>query len=298
MTRHTVATLIETVCERFSAADLSYGHGTDNAWDEAVYLVLQVTGLDDDQSSLAIPISEEAAERCLTLAQARISARQPLAYLLGRCRYMGFEFAIRPGVVVPRSPIGPLLEGGLSAWLPDTVGSVLDLCSGSGCLGIVAGHLFPDAEITLVELDPLALDLAAENVAAHGLQQRTHLVRGDVTEGLQLPRRYDLIISNPPYVDARDMATLPPEYAAEPAAGLAAGDDGLQIIDAILARLPEWLASGGLFVGEVGASAPALLAKYPRLPMIWPDLPAGGEGVFILEAQALASHTAARPQPR
>ncbi len=292
MAEHTVATLIEAVCHQFEARELSYGHGTDNAWDEAVALVLNVTGAADDQSALSQLIPEDQVARCLELAQQRITTRQPLAYLLGRCRYMGYDFAIQPGVVVPRSPIGYLLTEGVSAWLPKRVTHVLDLCSGSGCLGIVAAHEFPEATVTLVELSDVALQVAEENIRQHGLSDRVAVVQADVTQDLEFPFRFDLITSNPPYVDAADMRALPAEYRAEPALGLAAGEQGLNIIAPIIAQLPQWLSPEGVFIGEVGASAAALLQAFPRLPFIWPELPLGGEGVFLLEASALPFHTA------
>lgn len=295
MAECTIDELINKVHERFQASDLSYGHGTDNAWDEAVALVLGVVGAADDEASLALLVAPEQVERCLTLTGTRIETRQPLAYLLGRCQYMGLEFHIQPGVVVPRSPIGYLLQDGLDAWLPQAPGRILDLCSGSGCLGIIAAYLYQDAEITLLELDEVALGVIHRNVAAHGLQDRVEVLSADVMSSPKLQPPYDLIISNPPYVDATDMRTLPAEFRAEPELGLAAGTDGLSVINSILDQLPGWLNNGGLFVGEVGASAPALQACHPHLPLLWPDLPHGGEGVFVLEASALTSHTSRGP---
>ncbi len=293
-TFHTVATLIEAVYQQFLSSNLTYGHGTDNAWDEAVALVLRVSGAADDEASLQVSIPAIQAAQCFTLADERVGTRQPLAYVLGWCRYMGFEFEVEAGVVVPRSPIGYLLHEGLSPWLPPRVERVLDLCSGTGCLGIVAAHLFPEAHVTLVELDPIALQVARRNVLAHRLQDRVKVVPGDVTTALSLGADYDLILANPPYVNAVDMTVLPLEFRAEPEAGLAAGADGLTIINAILERLPRWLAAKGLFVAEVGASAPALMARHADLEFIWPDLPSGGEGVFLLEAAGLTSHTSRR----
>jgi ribosomal protein L3 glutamine methyltransferase len=293
MGRHTVASLIEAVCHQFDSQALSYGHGTDNAWDEAVALVLGITGVADDQASLQMTVSAEDAQACLDICQRRIDTRQPLAYLLGRCRYMGHEFVIQPGVVIPRSPLGYLLSEGLEPWLPGRVQRVLDLCSGSGCLGILAALRFPDAEVTLVELSDTAAAVASENIQRYGLSHRVELCLADVTGPLDFVHRFDLIVSNPPYVDAADMRTLPAEYCAEPELGLAAGADGLSVIGPLIERLSDWLTAEGLFVGEVGASAGALLTRYPHMPFIWPDLPLGGEGVFLLEAAALTSHTAA-----
>jgi len=293
MTEQTVATLIQAVSAEFAQHPLSYGHGTDNAWDEAVSLVLYLTKLPDVEASLALVLTQSQVDVCLQATEQRITTRQPLAYILGRCRYMGLEFKLQAGVVVPRSPIGYLLHDGLEPWMPSEVNQVLDLCSGSGCLGILAANVFPTAHVTLLELDDQAIRVAEENVSLHKMNERITLIQADVTNPRVFNQSFDLILSNPPYVDAPDMASLPAEYRAEPARGLAAGEDGLLVMDAILENLPKWLADGGLFVGEVGASAAALVRKYPRLPFIWPELNQGGEGVFALEAAALTSHTAA-----
>ncbi len=288
----TIGSLIESISQRFEQAALSYGHGTDNAWDEAVALVLGISGAADEQASLALTLTSAQAEACEQAAGLRIDSRQPLAYILGRCTYMGYEFLVRPGVLVPRSPIGYLLWDGLQPWLPHKVERVLDLCCGGGCLGILAAHRFPGAHVTLVDVDEAAVALAADNVRAHDLAQRVQVVQEDVTADLELPHRYDLILANPPYVDAADVRSLPAEYQAEPALALAAGEDGLSIIGPLIEALPRWLSDAGLFVGEVGASAPALHSKYPNWPFVWPELPQGGEGVFLLEAADLSSHTA------
>ena len=224
------------------------------------------------------------------LAQRRISERLPLAYLLGRCQFMGYEFELEPGVVVPRSPIGYLLEDwpdGLQpyATLDRTdVRRVIDVCSGSGCLGIIAAHNFTDAEVTLIELDPKAAALARRNVKHHALQDRVTVVEGDALEALaDLAPGSDLIISNPPYVDAADMAALPLEYQHEPVLGLAGGDDGLSLVDGMLPLVVKQLAPRGLFVCEVGASEVAMRQKYADWPLVWPQLYDGGEGVFCLK---------------
>lgn len=286
---NTVAACIDAVAERFTRARLVYGHGTDNPWDEAVALVLGVTDLADDRASLALEVLPEAAARIEALAERRIAERIPLAYLLGRCRFMGLEFLIEPGIVVPRSPIGALLADGLEPWLREPPARIVDLCCGTGCIGILAAHVFPDAEVTLVDIDPRALSLAQQNVQRHGLGARVRVVDSDLFDGLAAGERFDLVLSNPPYVDAVDMAALPPEYRHEPALGLAGGIEGIDLVERMLAALPERLAADGLFVCEVGASAPALLRAHPELPFIWPELPAGGEGVFLLFAEHLTA---------
>lgn len=278
----TVGALIERLAERFAAAGLVFGHGTDNPWDEAVALVLGVTHLPDDQGVLNQRLPPAEQQQVELLAARRIDERIPLAYLLGSCRFAGRDFLIEPGVVIPRSPIGALLQSRLRPWLERDPGRIIDLCCGSGCLGIIAALAFPTASVVLVDLDPRALELARRNVALHRLEARVTLLQSDLFDGLP-PGTWDLIVSNPPYVDGVDMASLPPEYHHEPSLGLAGGPDGLDLVARMLAALPQRLAAGGSFVCEVGASAPALLRRFPRTSFIWPDLPEGGEGVFILK---------------
>ncbi len=257
-----------------------FGHGFDNAWDEAVALVLSVTGLPDDRSVLGQALGGADAARIRSLAGRRIQERIPLAYLLGHCTFAGEKFLVEPGVIIPRSPIGALLCDRLSPWLRHRPGRILDLCCGSGCIGIVAAKAFPAATVDLADLDPKAVQLARRNVDAHGLKDRVRVHRSDLFDGLP-DGRWDLIVSNPPYVDRAEMAALPPEYRHEPVLSLAGGDDGLDLVVRILDALPQRLAPGGTFVCEVGASAPALERRYPRAHFLWPELPEGGEGVFI-----------------
>ena len=205
-----------------------------------------------------------------------------MAYLLGRCRFAGQEFLIEPGVVIPRSPIGALMRRRFAPWLYAPPRRILDLCCGSGCIGLAAALEFPGASVDLGDVDGQAVDLARRNAALHGLEARTRVFQSDLFD--DLPEvTWDLIISNPPYVDSRDMTRLPAEHRHEPEGGLAGGADGLDLVARMLDTLPERLAPGGSFVCEVGASASALLARYPRTPFIWPELPNGGEGVFILQ---------------
>ena len=292
----TIGTLIERVHGLFADADLSFGHGTDNAWDEAVALVLGYLQKPDELSSLKLVVSATKVGDIVELAELRVHSRKPLAYLLGRCKFMGYDFLVPQGVMIPRSPIGYLLHDGLGPWYPNTVARILDLCSGTGCLGIIAAHLFPEAQVTLVENDPLALQVCGQNVAAHGLSDRVIVSPTDVLSPWLLGGEFDLIIANPPYVDAADMSSLPVEYQYEPAQGLSGSDDGLIFMRHILSQLPQYLSAQGLFVGEVGASAGVLARQFEDLELIWPDLTEGGEGVFLLEAAALSSHTLRRDE--
>ena len=287
----TLQAVIEQLHQQFDDADLFYGHGTDNAWDEAVALALTITRLPDDQQSMLVEVSQPQQELINSIAKQRIGSKKPLAYLLGECQYMGVRFLIEEGVIVPRSPLGYLIGGGLEPWLPEEVGSVLDLCSGSGCLGILAALKYPRAKVTLVEQNPQALRLSQRNISLHGLDKQVQAVAGNVLETLSLDTTYDLILCNPPYVNAEDMQSLPAEYKHEPVAALAAGVDGLDVVDGVMAQLPNLLSPHGLFVLEVGESETTFKQKYAHLPLIWPELDAGGEGIFLLEAQHLSSHT-------
>ena len=285
-----VRQVLREVHERFAAAPLRYGQGTDNAWDEAVALVLGVAGLPDIEASLDSPLSEQEAAEIRGLAERRVAERQPLAYLLGRAPYCGETFAVSLGVVVPRSPIGPLLRSGLSPWV-DAPTRILDLCCGSGCLGILAAKQFPNARVVLADIDPLAVATARRNIAAHGLEGHVAALRSDLfadipqREKVGVPERaFNLILCNPPYVDAEAMASLPAEFAQEPALGLAGGGDGLAIMNRVLGEVSRYLADDGVLVGEVGDAAERLEAEWPRLPFFWPDLPDGGAGVFLLRA--------------
>ena len=253
-------------------------------------LVLSIANLPDDPSSLQCQLSTDDSDKIEQLMKRRVDERQPLAYLLGECRYMGLQFTLRPGVVVPRSPLGYLLQDNLP-WLPSTPRHILDLCAGSGCLGIVAALCYPQAQVTLVESSDVAVAVAQDNIRRHQLQTRVEVVQADLNEAWLWAQQYDLVITNPPYVNHADMAHLPAEFLAEPPDGLASGEDGLDLMHVILKNTPAHLSDRGVLLGEVGASAPALLAHYPQLPFIWPELPLGGEGVFVLEAQGL--HTAA-----
>ncbi len=273
---------IEAVAKQLAASDVVFGHGTTNPWDEAVALVLGVTGLPDDQAAADVEIDPEAAERVALLARRRIDERVPVAYLMGSVTFYGRRFEVEPGIVIPRSPIAQLIERGFRPWLRNDPDSVVDVCTGTGCLGILCALAFPEATVTLVDVDPAAIALARRNVGLHGLESRVKVVTSDLFVDLE-PARFDLILSNPPYVDGAEMAALPPEYRHEPERGLAGGADGLDLVVRLLESVPERLAPGGLFVCEVGASAPALLARYPDTPFVWPDLPDGGEGVFMLE---------------
>lgn len=272
---------------RFRTARLAYGHGTTNAVDEAAFMVLEALRLPisriDPWLDLVPTVSEKA--RLMTLIEARVALRMPAPYLLEAAYMHGVRFHIDRRALIPRSFIGDLLAGGA---LPTAKPRrILDLCCGSGCLAILAALAFPRAKIDAVDLSAGALALARRNVATHRLGDRITLHRGDLFKPLQ-DQRYDLIISNPPYVDAGGMARLPPEFRHEPRMALAAGDEGLDLVHRILAEAPKHLTKSGGLVCEIGRGRPPLEAAYPRLPFIWLDTELSEGEVFWLSRSDLA----------
>ncbi|WP_323753808.1 50S ribosomal protein L3 N(5)-glutamine methyltransferase [Marinobacter sp.] len=285
---HTIRDLLRYAASRFAASPLYFGHGTDNVWDEAVQLVLRSVHLPLENNNIFLDARLTRSERDLILARIdrRISERVPIAYLLGEGWFMGMPFNVDERVLVPRSPLGELLENGLQPWLGDAyVQRVLDLCTGSGCIGIGAATVFDEAEVTLSDISEDALAVAESNIELHGLQARVHTVRSDVFDSIE--GRYDVILSNPPYVDAEDMADMPEEYRHEPELGLAAGDDGLDIAHRIIAKASEHLTEDGLLIVEVGNSWGAMDDAYPDLPLTWLEFESGGDGVFLVTARDL-----------
>ncbi len=282
----TVRDLVRWGASRFNEAGLFFGHGTDNALDESLALVLHALHLDHSLPAPFLDATVTASERgdVIDLLQRRLDERVPAAYLTHQARFAGLDFYVDENVLVPRSPIAELIAEGFAPWLDaDSVTSVLDLCTGSGCIGIACAYAFPVAHVDLTDISPAALDVARINIARHGLEERVQPHLADVFEGLPAAR-YDLIVSNPPYVDAQDMATLPEEYRREPALGLAAGADGLDIVRRILRGAGDHLQPGGILVVEVGRSAGHLIEAFPEVPFLWLDFEQGGDGVFLLTA--------------
>jgi len=258
---------------RFRAARLAYGHGTTNPRDEAAFLVLEALRLPIHGIApwLALKPTKSERTRLLALIDARISLRLPAPYLLGAAYMHGVRFHIDRRALIPRSFIGDMLaDGALPIGEPRRIRRILDLCTGSGCLAILAALAFPQARIDAVDLSAGALALARRNVATHRLGDRIALRRGDLFAPIG-KERYDLIISNPPYVDAGGMAKLPPEYRHEPRLALAAGKDGLDLVRRILAEAPRHLTKNGSLLCELGRGRRALECGYPRLPFVWLD---------------------------
>ncbi len=285
----TLSDLFRFAVRRFRAAKLAYGHGTTNAADEAAFLLLEALKLPIHNIDPWLALRPTPAERArlLTLIEARISLRLPVPYLVGAAYMRGVRFHADRRALIPRSFIGDMLAdhlagaGGLPVDATTKVRRVLDLCTGSGCLAILAALAFPRASIDAADLSPAALALARRNVATHRLADRVALHRGDLFEPLA-GRRYDLIVSNPPYVDAGGMAKLPPEYRHEPRMALAAGQDGLDLVRRILADAPRHLTRDGALLCEIGRGRKPLEAAFPRTPFLWLDTEQSEGEVFWL----------------
>lgn len=281
----TLEELLRDTARRLRAARLSYGHGTTNARDEAAFLVIRGLGLPFDAASCK-PISAAGRRRVERLLGRRIHERLPVAYLLHEAWLDGEAFYVDRRVIIPRSHIAELLRDRLQPWLSRPVRRALDLCAGSGCLAVLAAKTFPGARVDAADLSRAALAVARRNIAQHSLRGRIRLVRSDLFDGLR-GRRYDLIVSNPPYVTSRSMRALPPEYQHEPRMALAGGSDGLVLVRRILEHAARHLESGGLLVCEVGAGRKALERAYPRVPFTWPETSARAQEVFLLAREDL-----------
>lgn len=286
-----VETCVGQACAIFESSDLYYGHGTDNAWDEAVYLVFTMLGLafgDDDSNQKTIAqrkVSADEWQRIESLARRRCQERLPMAYLLGEAWFAGLPFHVDERVLVPRSPIAELILQQYQPLLAGPPARVLDLCTGSGCIGIATAMVFPDAQVDLADISADALMVAQQNITRHGLQGRVRTVCADLFAGVEGP--YDLIVSNPPYVSAEEVAALPPEYQREPALGLLSDDDGLAIPLQILRQAAAHLSPAGVLVLELGYTWSLLDERHPQFPVTWLDFDSGGEGVLAINRDAL-----------
>lgn len=277
---------LELAEHTFKEAGLYFGHGTDNPWDEAVAIARYVLQLpvDCDRTVLDRPLTELELKSLIQLMQRRIKDRIPLPYLIHEAWFAGLRFYVDERVIIPRSPLAELIERQFQPWVTKKkVKRILDLCTGSGCIAIACAYAFPEARIDAVDISLEALAVARKNVLDHHCEERLRLIHSDLFDACG-EDRYDIIISNPPYVDRLDLENLPEEYIWEPKLALAAGEDGLQIVHRILNEAPGFISPEGILIVEVGNSEEALVEYYPKLPFTWLEFERGGQGVFLLNA--------------
>ncbi len=285
--RETVGEAIERCARALTRARVHFGHGTDNARDEAAELVFWAAGLPHELGADAYPrpLAARAAARVQRVLERRVAERVPLAYLTHRAFFAGMELYVDERVLVPRSPIAELALQRFAPWAPRRVGRILDIGTGSGAIALACAAAFPRARVDAADVSSAALAVCRRNVRRLGFERRVTPVRANHFEGLA--DRYDIIVSNPPYVTAAEMRRLPREYRHEPALGLAAGRDGLDSVRVILAGARRHLRPGGILVVEVGNGERAVERAFPRLPFVWPHIAMGGGGVFVLRASDL-----------
>jgi len=288
----TIRDLVRWGASRFNQAGLSFGHGTDNAFDEALVLVSHALHLplQFPDHYLAARVTKEERDTALALIQQRIETRKPAAYLTHEAWFAGLPFYVDERVLVPRSPLAERIEHGFQPWLhSDAIERVLDLCTGSGCIAIACAAHFENAHVDAVDISDDALAIVRRNVERHDLQDWVRVIRSDLFAAVEMSR-YQLIISNPPYVSAEEMQQLPDEYRHEPEIGLAAGSEGLDIVIRILAQAASHLEADGILVVEVGNGRELLIECFPDVPFLWLEFERGGHGVFLLDAQQVQQY--------
>ncbi|MES4613737.1 MAG: 50S ribosomal protein L3 N(5)-glutamine methyltransferase [Ewingella sp.] len=285
---HTIQDMLRWTVSRLNAANVYYGHGTDNPWDEAVQLVLPSVflPLDIPEDMHTARLTSSERHRIVERVIRRVNERVPVAYLTNKAWFCGMEFYVDERVLVPRSPIGELIDNRFSGILRDKPQHILDMCTGSGCIAIACAYAFPETEVDAVDISADALAVAERNIEAHGVENWVTPIRSDLFREL-VSLQYDLIVTNPPYVDEEDMSDLPQEYRHEPELGLASGTDGLKLTRRILACAPDYLTEQGVLICEVGNSMVHLMEQYPDIPFTWLEFENGGDGVFMLTKQQL-----------
>lgn len=292
---HTVRDFIRWGTSQFVSGDLYFGHGTDNALNEAAQLVLHVAGIPRGEEDPLLDARLTLREKMtvLELINQRVQQRIPVAYLTGEAWFAGLAFTVDSRVLIPRSPIAELIEAGFEPWLaPEAVDNILDLCTGGGCIGIACAHYFTEAQVVLADISSAALEVAQLNIDRFKLSERVNAQHSDLFESL-VGQRFALIVSNPPYVDCGDLASMPAEFQHEPALALGSGDDGLDITRRILRQGADFLTDQGLLVVEVGNSGVALEQAFPSVPFTWLEFERGGHGVFVITRAELELHAQA-----
>lgn len=287
----TILDMMRWAYSYFNASDLYYGHGHDNAWDEANQLVLSALALPVDvpESLYQSRLTLVEKQRIIEMVLQRLGARKPVAYLTQSAWFCGLEFYVDERVIIPRSPIGELIGNGFTGMLRSEPHRILDLCTGSGCIAIACAQRFPNAEIDAVDLSIDALNVAEINIERHQMAQRVFPLQSDLFNDLPQDK-YDLIITNPPYVDQEDLESMPEEFHHEPELALGSGIDGLDITKQILAQSADYLSDNGVLICEVGNSMVHLIEQFPTVPFNWLELNNGGVGVFSLTRDQLLAH--------
>lgn len=290
-----VRDLVRWGASRFVEAGLSFGHGTDNALDEAFHLVLHALHLPFDLPALYLEarVTASERERVLALLGERIRTRRPAAYLIGEIQFCGLPFHVDERVLIPRSPIAELIEKRFQPWLEAEPERILDLCTGSGCIGIACAYAFPEAQVDLVDIDAGALDVCRRNLARHAEGAPIRVVQSDLFAELS-GQIYDLIVSNPPYVPTAEWEALAAEYHQEPRLALDAGSDGMDVVERMLLAAPAHLSANGVLICEIGGSQDEFDARFPGIPVWWPEFEKGGDGVFVIDRPQLLAWLEAR----
>lgn len=284
----TLRDCLRWAASQFHRAELSFGHGTDNAYDEALFLIMHAIDLPWDAAAdvLDCRLTSSERERALNLVYERVNQRCPAPYLTGEAWFANLPFYVDARVLVPRSPIAELIQNRFEPWLNAEPRRILDLCCGSACIGIACAYEFENALVDVADISKDALDVAAINRERHQLTERLNLFESDLFDAVP-QQSYDLIVSNPPYVDQEDIDSMPGEFHAEPLLGLAAGEAGLDIVLRILQQAPDYLSPNGILIVEVGNSCVALQEHLPAMPFTWLEFERGGHGVFLLQRQDL-----------
>ena len=290
----TVGEMLEYGQKLFEQSDIYFGHGTDNAWDEAVYLLSSVLNLppDADRSLLDNSVSADDEEKITALYQRRIYERVPAPYITKQAWFCTLPFYVDERVIVPRSPIAELIYNQFQPWCTESPKKILDLCTGSGCIGIACAYAFERAQVILSDISPEALEVTEINIQQHDLDSRVTAIESDLFSSFESSANnsFDLIVSNPPYVDADDLAQMPDEYSHEPDLALASGDDGLDFTRRLLREAANYLTEQGVLIVEVGNSSVALEKAFPQVPFTWLEFSEGDGGVFVLTRTQLRQY--------
>ena len=290
----TIGEMLEYGQKLFEQSDIYFGHGTDNAWDEAVYLLSSVLRLppDADRSLLDNSVSADDQEKITALYQRRIDERVPAPYITKQAWFCTLPFYVDERVIVPRSPIAELIYNQFQPWCTESPKKILDLCTGSGCIGIACAYAFERAQVVLSDISPEALEVTAINIQQHDLDSRVTAIESDLFSSFEsnANNSFDLIVSNPPYVDADDLAQMPDEYSHEPDLALASGDDGLDFTRRLLREAANYLTEQGVLIVEVGNSSVALEKAFPQVPFTWLEFSEGDGGVFVLTRTQLRQY--------